>query len=189
MDRRKNALFWGLKVTPWLFGFPPPPCPLFFLFILVGIFSLNKPPVIMELVWRKCRWVVEQDFHWNFQINFSCFSHFSLACWGIVWRISPPPTPPAQVVSQQHCLWTLKLLISQLIQGVAGLESQYYQTFLLPVRGGGVGTQANVFAIIFFRANRPFSWWRHLTATTRIHFILVFLFKFSNPTGLLKQYP
>ena len=186
MDRRKNALFWGLKVTPWLFGFPPPPCPLFFLFILVGIFSLNKPPVIMELVWRKCRWVVEQDFHWNFQINFSCFFTFFSGLLGYCLKDLPSPHPPC--TSCQSATLPMNI-ISQLIQGVAGLESQYYQTFLLPVRGGGVGTQANVFAIIFFRANRPFSWWRHLTATTRIHFILVFLFKFSNPTGLLKQYP
>ena len=67
----------------------------FFLFILVGTFFLNKLPVIMALVWRKCRWVVEQDFHENFQINFFMFFHIFLWPIGVLFEGSPlPPNPP-----------------------------------------------------------------------------------------------
>ena len=96
MDRRKNRLFGGLKVTPWLFGFlaPPPPPPFFFFFILVGIFFVNKPPAIMELVRRKCRWVLEQYFHWNFQVNFSCFFTFLSGLLRYCLKDPPPPARP-----------------------------------------------------------------------------------------------
>ena len=190
MDRRKNGLFGGLKVTPWLFGFPPPPCPLFFLFILVGIFFLNKPPVIMELVWRKCRWVVEQDFHGNFQINFSCFFTFFSGLLGYCLKDLPSPHPPPPPCTSCHSAtlpMNIKTFYLTTDTRCGWVRITVLPNFFVACEGRGVCIKANVFAIIFFPANRPFSRWQHLTTTTRIHFILALLFKFFNPAGLLKQ--
>ena len=100
--QEKKLIVWGFKSDPLTFSLPPP----FLLFILAGICFLNKPLVIMEFVRRKCRWVVEQDFHWNFQINFSCFLTFFSGLFGYCLKISPPP--PAQVVSEQTLPMNIK---------------------------------------------------------------------------------
>ena len=38
---------------------------------------------ILELVGRKCRWVVEQGLHGNFQVSFA------------LYEAPPPPSPPS----------------------------------------------------------------------------------------------
>ena len=93
--QEEKLIVLGFKSDPLTFWLScPPPPPFFFLFILVGTFFLNKLPVIMALVWRKCRWVVEQDFHENFQINFSCFFTFFCGPLGYCLKDLPSPHPP-----------------------------------------------------------------------------------------------
>ena len=112
MGKRKNWLFWGLKVTPWLFGFlaPPPPPPLFFSFYFGGnIFceqTSNDNGISLKEVQVGGGTRFASEFSTQLS-TFHVFSHFSLACWGIVWRITTPP-PPAQVVSQQTLPMNIK---------------------------------------------------------------------------------
>ena len=125
VNRRKNWLFWGSKVIRWLFGYHA--SPLFFPFHFGGNIFFKQASSDNGISLKEVQMGSRTRFSWKFSNQlFYVFSHFSVARWGIVWRISPPPpTPPAQVVSQQHCLWTLKLFILHLLQGVAGLESLY----------------------------------------------------------------
>jgi len=102
--RKQNCeIFWGgLKVTQQsgllLFAFSPP---LFFCFSCLIFFSLTRHLVgfiLKRKVFRKAcrilgldeRWVVEQDFHANYQVNSTWFFAFFLNCVhsGMVWKIS-----------------------------------------------------------------------------------------------------
>ena len=122
MDRRKNWLFWGLKVTPWLFGFVAPP--LFFPFHFSGNIFCKQTSSDNGISLKKVQMGCGTRFSLKFSNQVFVFSHIFLWPVGVLFEWSPTPPPPPQVVSQQHYLWTLKLWISQLIQGVAGLESQ-----------------------------------------------------------------
>ena len=184
--QEEKRIVLGFKSDPLTFWLSPTPLSPFFPFHFSGNIFFKQTSSDNGISLKEVQMGGGTRFSLKFSNQLFMFFTFFSGLLGYCLKDLPSPHPPC--TSCQSATLPMNI-ISQLIQGVAGLESQYYQTFLLPVRGGGVGTQANVFAIIFFRANRPFSWWRHLTATTRIHFILVLLFKFSNPTGLLKQYP
>ena len=91
MQKAKFRVFWGLKVTLQslleLFSFSPL---LFFRFSCLIFFSLaghlvgfilvgrvfRKAFKILGLGERKGRWVMEQDFHGNFQVNVTWFFAF-----------------------------------------------------------------------------------------------------------------
>ena len=106
--RRKQNFELGLKVTQqsWLSLFSLLPSFFAFLasffslagylvgFILVGK-VFRKAFRILGLDERKGRWVVEQDFHGNFQVSVTCFFCLFLWCprlncahFGMVWKIS-----------------------------------------------------------------------------------------------------
>ena len=87
MHRKHDfAIVFGFELLP-----PPPPPPFLSLFYAPFFFCSvwNFPGVILEqkvlgnflgfvgLEGRKCRRVVEQDFHWNFWVQFLYFFHFS----------------------------------------------------------------------------------------------------------------
>ena len=87
-------------------------------FLSVGK-DLWKTFRIIGLDGRKCRWVVEQDFHSNFRLNVTWFFRvFSGLFDGIVlirvWFERPIPPTHAPCKS---CPWALNLMTSQEVQG------------------------------------------------------------------------
>ena len=87
-------------------------------FILVGnIF--RKAFRILGLPERKGRWVVEQHFHGNFRINVTRFFAFfsSVLDWIVLTLVWFGRSLHSAHISGQSCLWPLKLMISQAIEG------------------------------------------------------------------------
>ena len=85
--------------------------------ILVGKVS-KKAFRILGIDDRKGRWVVEQDFHGNFQVNVTWFFDFfsGVLDWiGIIFVWVERSLHSAQV-SRQSCLWLLKLMTSQAVE-------------------------------------------------------------------------
>ena len=128
MRRKQDFKFLGIKVTQqswlWLFAFL---ASFFFSCWALSTFhfggkSFRKAFRILGLVERKgtpCRWVVEQDFHGNFQVNVTFFFFLFLRCpWlnyahsGMVWNI---PSLTAQVSGQSYP-WPLNLMTSQAVE-------------------------------------------------------------------------
>ena len=131
MRRKQN--FLGLKVTQqsWLllFAFSPPlflcfSCLNFFYlaghlvgFILVGI-VFGKAFRISELDERKGWWLVEQDFHGNFQVNVTWFFAFfsGVLDWIVLILVWFERSLHSAQVSRQSCPWPLKLMTSQAVE-------------------------------------------------------------------------
>ena len=186
--QEEKQIVLGFKSDPLTFWLSPTPLPAFLSFSFWWeYFFLNKPPVIMESVWRKYRWVVEQDFHWNFQINFSCFFTFFSGLLQYCLKDLPSPHPPCTSCHSATLPMNINTFYLTTDTRCGWVRITVLPNFFVACEGRGVCIKANVFAIIFFPANRPFPRWQHLTSTTRIHFILALLFKFFNPAGLLKQ--
>ena len=115
------------------FTFRFPSSPLFLLFLphffsvaghLVGFFLVGKvfrkAFRILGLDERKGMWVVEQDFHCNFQVNVTRFFAFfsGVLDWIVfilVWFERPLHSAH---VSRQSCPWPLKLMTSQVVEGM-----------------------------------------------------------------------
>ena len=133
--RKQNFEFWSLKVTQqsWLLLFAFSPlllfrffCLIFFSFavhlagfILVGKVFRIQAFRILALDERKGRWVVEKDFHANFQVNVLWFfaSFFSVLDWIVlilVWFIR---SFPSAQVSKQSCPWPLELM-TLVVEGI-----------------------------------------------------------------------
>ena len=127
-------MFLGLKAKQQfdflLFAFSPPlffhfSCLIFFSFAghLVGFILVGKgfwkAFRILELGERKCREVVKQDFHGNFQLNvawfFAIFS--SVLDWIELILEWFERSLHFSQVSRQSCLWPLKLMMSQAVEG------------------------------------------------------------------------
>ena len=121
----------GYRTRTWLllFAFFPP---LFFRFsylifsplaghlvgfILVGK-VLGKTFRILGLNERKVRWVVEQDFHGNFQWNVTWFFAFfsGVLDWIVLILVWFERSFPSAQVSGQSYPWLLKLMTSQAVE-------------------------------------------------------------------------
>ena len=121
----------GYRTSTWLllFAFSPP---LFFRFsylifsplaghlvgfILVGK-VLGKTFRILALNERKFRWVVEQDFHANFQWNVTWFFAFfsGVLDWIVLILVWFERSFPSAQVSGQSYPWLLKLMTSQAVE-------------------------------------------------------------------------
>ena len=121
----------GYRTSTWLllFAFSPP---LFFRFsylifsplaghlvgfILVGK-VLGKTFRILGLNERKVRWVVEQDFHGNFQWNVTWFFAFfsGVLDWIVLILVWFERSFPSAQVSGQSYPWLLKLMTSQVVE-------------------------------------------------------------------------
>ena len=121
----------GYRTRTWLllFAFSPP---LFFRFsslifsllsgylvgfILVGK-VLGKTFRILGLNERKVRWVVEQDFHGNFQWNVTWFFAFfsGVLDWIVLILVWFERSFPSAQVSGQSYPWLLKLMTSQAVE-------------------------------------------------------------------------
>ena len=116
-------------VLTLLFAFSPPlffrfSCLIFFSlaghlvgFILVGI-VFRKAFRILGLGERKGRWVMEQDFHGDFQVNvtwfFACFS--SVLDWIVLLLVWFERSLHSAQVSKESCHWPLKLMPSQWVE-------------------------------------------------------------------------
>ena len=129
----KNFDFLGLKVTQqsWLllFAFSPPfffrfSCLIFFSlaghlvgFILVGR-VFRKAFRILGLGERKGRWVMEQDFHGDFQVNVTWFlaSFSGVLDWIALILLWFERSVLSAQVSWQSCPWPLKLMTSQRVE-------------------------------------------------------------------------
>ena len=86
-------------------------------FILVGK-VFRKAFRILGLDERKGMWVVEQNFHGNFQLNVTWFFAFfpgvlDLIVPILVWL---ERSRKSAIVSGQSCLWLLKLMMSQAVE-------------------------------------------------------------------------
>ena len=111
------------------FAFSPP---LFFRFSCLIFFSLaghligfilvarvfTKAFRILGLGERKGRWVMEQDFHGDFQVNvrwfFACFS--GVLDWIVLILVWLERFLHSAQVSEESCPWPLKLITSQRIE-------------------------------------------------------------------------
>ena len=114
-----------------LFAFFPPlffhfSCLLFFSFAghLVGVSyfvgkDFRQAFRILELHVRKGRWLVEQDFHGNFQVNVSWFFafFFGVLDWIVLIVVWFERSLHSAQVSGQSCPWPLKLMTSQAVEG------------------------------------------------------------------------
>ena len=129
-QKAKFREFLGLKVTQqsWLllFAFSPP---LFFRFSCLIFFSLaghlvgfilvgrvfRKAFRILGLGERKGRWVMEQDFHGDFQVLVTWFfaSFSGVLDWIVLILVWFERSLHSAHVSGQSCPWPLKLMTSQ----------------------------------------------------------------------------
>ena len=87
-------------------------------FILVGK-VFRKAFRILGLDERKGRWVVEQDFHGNFQVNVTWFfaSFSGVLDWIVLILVWFERSLHSAQVSRQSCPWPLKLMMSQVVEG------------------------------------------------------------------------
>ena len=132
MHRKQKFLFWGLKVKQQFdFYFSLSLLPSFCTFLasfffaehLVGFILVGKvfwkAFRILELGERKCREVVKQDFHGNFQLNVAWF--FAIFSGVLDWIELTlewfERSLHSSQVSRQSCLWPLKLIASQAVEG------------------------------------------------------------------------
>ena len=86
-------------------------------FILVGK-NWGKAFRILGLDERKGRWVVEQDFHGNFQVNVTWFFAFfsGVLDWIVLILVWFERSLHYAQVSRQSCPWPLKLMSSQVVE-------------------------------------------------------------------------
>ena len=85
-------------------------------FILVGK-VFRKAFRILGLGERKGRWVVEQDFHGNFEVSVTWFFAFfsGVLDWIVLNLVWFERSPHSAHVSVQSCPWPLKLMMSQAV--------------------------------------------------------------------------
>ena len=133
MRRKQNFEFLGLKVTQqsWLllFAFSPPfffrfSCLIFFSlaghlvgFILVGR-VFRKAFRILGLGERRGRWLMEQDFHGDFQVNVTWFfaSFSGVLDWIVLILAWFERSLHSAQASAESCPWPLKLMTSQRVE-------------------------------------------------------------------------
>ena len=90
---------------------------------LVGLILMGKVVRkafrILELDERKGRWVVEQDFHGNFQVDVTFFLVFfsGVLDWIVLILLWFERSLHSAQVSGQSCPWPLKLMMSQAVEG------------------------------------------------------------------------
>ena len=142
----------------WLFAFSTP---LFFRFSCLFFFSISGHLVglilvgkvfkkafgILGLDKRKGRWVVEQDFHGNFQFNVSWFFAFLS---GVLDWIGPilvwfETSLHSTQVSRQSNLWQSKLMMSQAVERMWICTGGYQQ-----LRGKWVNSKTNLVKLLLF---------------------------------------
>ena len=132
-QKAKFRPFWGLKVTQqsWLLLFALSP-PSFFAFLasfffslaghLVGFISVGivfrKAFRILGLGERKGRWVMEQDFHADFQVLVTWFfaSFSGVLDWTVLILVWFERSLHSAQVSEESCPWPLKLMMSQRVE-------------------------------------------------------------------------
>ena len=129
----QDSLILGFKVTQqsWLliFAFSLAlcfcfSCLIFFFFAehLVGFILVGnvfrKALMISELDKRKVRWVMEQDFHGNFQVNVTWFFAFfsGVLDWIVLILVWFERSLHSAQVSRQSCPWPIKLMMSQAVE-------------------------------------------------------------------------
>ena len=123
MHRKQN--FGGFKsdTAVLTFSFLLSLLPLFsfflprFFFLLAG--HLVGFILVLGLDKRKCRWVVEQDFHGDFQVNVTCFFAFfsGFLDWIVLILVWFERSLHSAHVSGQSYPWPLKLMMSQTVEG------------------------------------------------------------------------
>ena len=132
MCRKQNFEILSLKVTQWSWlNFSLSFLPSFFAFLapffsfaghLVGFILVGKvfrkAFRILGLDERKGRWVVEQDFHGNFQVHVTWFfaSFSGVLDWIVLILVWFERSLHSAQVSEQSCPWPLKLMTSQRVQ-------------------------------------------------------------------------
>ena len=99
---------------------------LFFVGHLPGFISVGKiwgkTCRILGLDGIKYKRVVEQDFHQNFRVNYMClffFLPFCPTCLTESWSFAH------NMRDVKSCLWQLKPITSQAVQGVVGLHGRF----------------------------------------------------------------
>ena len=111
-------------------------------FILVGK-VLEKAFRILGLDERKGRWVVEQDFHGNFQVNVTWFFAFfsGVLDWIVLILVWFERSLHSAQVSRQSCPWPLKLMTSHVVQrmwirtgGYRQLRCEWVNNFILATK-------------------------------------------------------
>ena len=132
MCRKQNFEILSLKVTQWSWlNFSLSFLPSFFAFlapffsfaghlvdfILVGK-VFRKAFRILGLDERKGRWVVEQDFHGNFQVHVTWFfaSFSGVLDWIVLILVWFERSLHSAQVSRQSYPWQSKLMISQAVE-------------------------------------------------------------------------
>ena len=128
MCRKQNfEIFLGLKVTQWSWlYFSLSFLPSFFALLasffslaghLVGFILVGKAFRILGLDERKGRWVVEQDFYGNFQVNVTWFFAFfsGVLDWIVLILVWFERCLHSSQVSGQSFPWPLKLMTSQAV--------------------------------------------------------------------------
>ena len=133
MCRKQNFEILGLKVTQWSYDFT-------FRFLSSPLFSLFSPhffPLAWHLVGfilvgkvfrkafrilglneRKGKWVVEQDFHGNFQVHVTWFFAFfsGVLDWIVLILVWFERSLHSAQVSRQSYPWQSKLMTSQAVE-------------------------------------------------------------------------
>ena len=94
---------------------------------------------ILGLGERKGRWGMEQDFHWDFQVNVTWFfaSFSGVLDWIVLILVWFERSLHSAQVSGQNCPWPLKLMTSQRVErtwirtggsGANGLSSHFLKS-------------------------------------------------------------
>ena len=187
--QEEKRIVWGFKSDPLTFWLSPTPLPPFFPFHFGGNIFFKQTSSDNGISLKEVQMGGGTRFSWKFSSQLFMFFHIFLWPIGVLFKGSPLPPPPPPCTSCHSATLPMNIKTFYLTTDTrcGWVRITVLPNFFVACEGRGVWIKANVFAIIFFPANRPFSRWQHLTTTTRIHFILALLFKFFNPAGLLKQ--
>ena len=91
MDRRKNWLFWGLKVTPYFLALLRAPPPFFFPFQFSGNIFCKQTSSDNGISLKKVQMGCGTRFSLKFSNQLFGFSHIFLGPGGVLFEWSPPP--------------------------------------------------------------------------------------------------
>ena len=119
MRRKQNFFYFSLSLLPSFFAFL---ASFFFLYHLAGFILVGrvfrKTFRILGLGERKGRWVMEQDFRVDFQVNvtrfFASFSGF--LDWIVLILVWFERSLHSAQVGEESCPWSLKLMTSQRVE-------------------------------------------------------------------------
>ena len=105
-------------------------------FILVAK-VFRKAFRILGLDERKGRWVVEQDFHRNFQVKITWFFAFfsSVLDWIVPILVWFERSLHSAQVGRQSCPWLLKLMTSKLVESTWTSTGSYGLIIVLLIQG------------------------------------------------------